>query len=44
MCGQTRSVPAVLRKPKVVEEGWAWAAHCALFNAFKVHTQLHKKR
>lgn len=35
-------MPVVLRKPKVVEQGWAWAVHCALFNAFKVHTQLHK--
>jgi len=26
----------------VVEEGWTWAVHCALFYDFKVGTQLHK--
>jgi hypothetical protein len=26
----------------VFKEGWTWAVHCALFNAFKVRTQLHK--
>lgn len=35
-------MPAVHRKPKVVEEGWVCAVHCTHFNAFKVHTQLHK--
>jgi hypothetical protein len=37
-------VSVVLRKPKAVEEGWAWVVHCAQFNAFKVHTQMQKKK
>jgi hypothetical protein len=42
-CHHKAQLPlAVNRKPKVVEEGRAWAGHCALLNALKVHTQLHK--